>query len=311
MQKIYGLAKHVFFHIGRDTLKAERCIEGQFPEKNRRIWQQWARRGWPLAIMKAVASVLDHSEYARRLWVVQELVLGRQVSLVMANWIVPFPDLADAGALGSIDIARQRWHREGVKGSPLIELLKFYSRHHCKEKVDRVFGLLGICSDRIPIDYNMSPQWIAIEILAYLIFKEPDLPLSNRSTHEMNRTRRMTESIMRLQSALDFQLQDEDYANLSKRLEQTACQSSNKETYSYWWYSPTVNGFRDNLLYRYGWDPDYDSTAEWRNVKKKKKVKKVRSTHSICPWFRDPADEFWDTDDLRPWRREKGRTSKK
>ncbi|KAK4155217.1 heterokaryon incompatibility protein-domain-containing protein [Chaetomidium leptoderma] len=123
MQKIYGLAEHVLFHIGRDTPEAQRCIEGQFLEKNRRTLQQWARRGWPQAIMKAVAGVVNKSQYSRRLWIVQELVLGRQVSLVTANWIVPFPDLADAGALGSIDLARQRWHREGVKGSPLIKLL--------------------------------------------------------------------------------------------------------------------------------------------------------------------------------------------
>ncbi|KAK0726149.1 hypothetical protein B0H67DRAFT_147371 [Lasiosphaeris hirsuta] len=134
------------------------------------VLQQWAKKGWPKHIMGNVAKIINGSDYSNRSWIIQELVLGRQVSFATADRIVPFPELADAGALYDIDTARHDWHAIGTKenperisGSPLISPLKRYNRHRCREKVDRVFGLLGICSEKVLINYNFSTQSVAIE----------------------------------------------------------------------------------------------------------------------------------------------------
>jgi hypothetical protein len=82
---------------------------------------------------------------------------------------------------------------------PLIRPLKSCRKHRCKETADRVFGLLGICSEKIPIDYNGSPRSAAIDILVYLIPKEPSTlaDTSGCITYEMNRTGRVADARMK------------------------------------------------------------------------------------------------------------------
>jgi len=307
MQKIYSLAEHVLFHIGPGAARAQREIDGLFPEKNKLVLQNWARKGWPRYIMENVAGIINSSEYAMRLWVVQELVLARRVSFVTADWMVPFPDLADAGALASIVIARHDWHGKKAKenpGSSLIALLKHYHTHRCEKKIDRVFGLLGICSDKIPIDYNLTPRLVVIETLAYLIFKEPEV--GSHVLLEQHRSIRLADAVMNLQKALDYVLKNEDYGIIARRLGEMACSSGLEVSQSWWLQSPPYSStdagviLRDKLKYdpqNAFWDNEYDSTDE-ANIPKSTERKR-----SNIQSYSSESSEDIPEDDSKPPKR--------
>ncbi|KAK3342213.1 hypothetical protein B0T25DRAFT_560216 [Lasiosphaeria hispida] len=105
MQKIYGLTDHIFFHIGPDTQIAQRDIDGHSRQNSMRLWPRWEKVGWLKMVMNEVAHAIHISSYSKRLWIIQELVLGRQVSFVTNDCIIPFPELveeaATSGALSS------------------------------------------------------------------------------------------------------------------------------------------------------------------------------------------------------------------
>ncbi|KAK0610758.1 heterokaryon incompatibility protein-domain-containing protein, partial [Immersiella caudata] len=80
MQKIYGLAEHVFFHIGEETQLAEKAFDLKYTKIDGQLWRRWENGGLPKIVMLDLVRVFNGSRYSRRLWIVQELVLGRQVS---------------------------------------------------------------------------------------------------------------------------------------------------------------------------------------------------------------------------------------
>ncbi|KAK4449745.1 heterokaryon incompatibility protein-domain-containing protein [Podospora aff. communis PSN243] len=306
MRKIYGLAEHVIFHIGPDAAVAQRWMDGRFPDKNKRTLEKWAKNGWPQHILRQVAKDVNESDYAKRLWVVQELVLGRHVSMITADWIIPFSDLAEAGALGNVEAARQRWHRDGVKGSPLVPLLKSYKKHRCKETVDKVFGLLGICSEKIPVDYNLPAQSVIIEVLAYFILKEPNTPVDepNPIPYEMNRTRRIADALRTLQTALRHDLRLSDFATLLKRLEQAAEESGTGKPSDHWWYSSTAEDLQSKFEIKYGWNTGYDSTAGHDKDQSEASVPFLKMI-VYNKWFFDPLDDDLYGKNFTPRRRAK------
>ena len=174
MQKIYSLSSHVFFHIGpHSTAKAEQYLEACRAYETRDSVT-------PVSVLErlaGVADVINSSAYSRRLWVVQELVLGCRVSFVTDKWMIRlFPELTSHGALPEIQNARERWHSslQELRGLPLSELLRDYRAYGCKNPLDRVYGLLGICSDQIPIDYNLCPEALAGQIIDYFKLKLKD-----------------------------------------------------------------------------------------------------------------------------------------
>ncbi|KAK0627338.1 hypothetical protein B0T14DRAFT_512448 [Immersiella caudata] len=59
---------------------------------------------------------------------------------------------------GNIAAARERWHREGVKGTRWVPLLKSYKKHRCKETVDKVSTCSG-SAQRYPSTTTCRPGW--------------------------------------------------------------------------------------------------------------------------------------------------------
>jgi hypothetical protein len=103
----------------------------------------------------------------------------------------------------------------------------FFHNYHCKEVVDHVDGVLGICSEDIPIDYNLSPRELCLSILAHLIPKEHD--------HHTGPGR--IESLVEgLEAALKYRLTEADYALLSVRLKSEHARHGSGEANERWWF---------------------------------------------------------------------------
>jgi len=227
MQKIYGLADHVFFHIGAGwTERAQSKLDGQSDKKSRSL------------SLPEVTYVINLSEYANRLWIVQELVLGNRVSFVTSDDFIPFPELENSvdpglGTLvGNIGKARELWHNDATadrrwRGRKLATLLEEYRNYECKENVDRVYGLLGICSEAIPIDYTLSPRELMLKILGHLIPKERDQFLGSYWISSL---------IKSLSPALSYALTEDDYVALSRQLKSDGGLSASADDGKSWWY---------------------------------------------------------------------------
>jgi len=269
MQKIYGLADHVLFHIGESATEAQEALNGSTRENNRNLWERWSRIGWPKQILIKVVETITCSKYWNRLWIVQELVLGRQVSFVTDDCMVPLPELEESpsrfGTMSDISNARSRWHSNAQtggspRGSRLASLLWDYRKHQCKVLVDRVYGLLGICCEDIPIDYSLSPRELSLSILVQLIPKEHN---------HLNGSTRISSLIEALEHALGCALTQEDYMALSLRLKsqhEHACSSAGEGS-GLWWYCDDDRLLAERLKFQFSWNMDYDSTQEGGRIR--------------------------------------------
>ncbi|KAK0641517.1 hypothetical protein B0T16DRAFT_215970 [Cercophora newfieldiana] len=269
MQKIYGLAAHVLSHIGEETPLAQKAFDAQYIELDGQLWRRWENGGLPKDVMHGLVRVLNKSQYSQRLWIIQELVLGRQVSFVTNDLIIPLPELTGGGGqtqgvLGRILHARQRWHdvppTAGFRrGSKLVNLLEDYRSHRCQDIRDRVYGLLGVCSETIPIDYNLSPEGLFVSIMAYAIAREP------KRTNGLARIDSLKESLTAALQ-LPLPLSEGYYEALHRQLVRNHRRSgSGRSMRKCWWYCPEGSGvtLREKLKYEpVFWDQDYDSTAE-------------------------------------------------
>jgi hypothetical protein len=281
MQKIYGLADHVFFHIGKETTEVEKAFDLRYITIDGQLWKSWENGGLPKGVMRGLVHEFNKSRYSLRLWIIQELVLGRQVSLVTSELIIPLPELEQGdsdrygelhnvsgttqGFLRSILNARLRWHATAPvvgqrRGSRLVDLLQDYQRHQCQDIRDRVYGLLGICSEDIPIDYNLTSEELFISIMAYAIAREP------KQTNALPRIDAFRKS---LGAALRFPLEEDYYGALHDQLLKDHNRSGSGYICERWWYCGEGSGgsLQEKLKYKpVFWDTGYDSTAEAPDV---------------------------------------------
>jgi len=286
MQKIYGLAEHVFFHIGHQEHEhevAKRALDLRFVEVDGQRYQRREHGGLlPTDVMAELARGFNRSRYASRLWVVQELVLGRQVSFVIDDCIIPLPELEEgarrdqgypealAGFLLKILNARRQWHlfpstsaagggatttTNKTRGSRLSSLLWDYQKHRCQLVSDRVYALLGICCEEIPIDYNLDPKELSLSILAHLIPEQLDLDTG---------TDRIRSLINSLEAALGVAITETDLGDLSRKLERDHQPEHPLGDLGYcdarYCKDGQLHVFFERLATPYFWDIGYDST---------------------------------------------------
>ncbi|KIL88617.1 hypothetical protein FAVG1_07864 [Fusarium avenaceum] len=125
----------------------------------------------------------QHSRWWDRIWVVQEAVLAKAITIRFGNASAPWELLADVAGVCSqhriypklqhvsasdikvlsllskatdIDVLRQTW-RQNEKPSLLFVLRKFSNRQASDER-DKIYALLGLCNSDIPItpDYSRT-----------------------------------------------------------------------------------------------------------------------------------------------------------
>lgn len=142
---------------------------------------------------------LSEARYWNRLWIIQEILLAKSISVMYGSRTIPWSQLEvllndilrylkDAqkpvddivyaeslrsSNLGRFILERQKILSEGVDGAASM-LFDWYniiqlSRESCCTDVrDRVFGVLGLVdpSFRIPVNYSLSTELICREVLA-------------------------------------------------------------------------------------------------------------------------------------------------
>ncbi|RDI78815.1 hypothetical protein Vi05172_g11237 [Venturia inaequalis] len=138
----------------------------------------------------AISALCDRA-YWSRLWVLQEIVLARNILVLCGpetcKWKAfevladveereKLPDIFDLPAIRTIE-RRIAWHREGKPAKTLDYLLLYGSpeRLQCAEPRDKVFGLLGLLEHSpramlgvLEADYAKSATEIFCDILCYM-----------------------------------------------------------------------------------------------------------------------------------------------
>jgi hypothetical protein len=99
-------------------------------------------------------SFLDN-DYWGRAWIVQEIVLARQVFLVTNKTCLKYEKVPKyLGRLGS------SLPEQDLNGKSLTELLSLHRLRGCATKRDRIFSLSALCSEDIPVDYSITDEQI-------------------------------------------------------------------------------------------------------------------------------------------------------
>lgn len=137
------------------------------------------------ALEKALRSLLEQP-YWSRIWIVQELMLAKDVMFYCGtksfSWhqlaslrqtikthVVHHDSLGISKCTGSVMIAQKiLWDSlpKNDQHLPLSDLLMTYGRHKSSDIRDRVYALLGLASENsVQANYNLSVEDIYIEVL--------------------------------------------------------------------------------------------------------------------------------------------------
>ena len=130
-----------------------------------------------------VRSITNHS-YWTRLWVVQEIVLGRDPRIVAGNNTLPLTTLraivqhwrglvADVDSSGymGLDFLYERSSRNDMAQTwQLNDLLAFCNQRRCYDIRDRIYGLVGMWkgSEGFQVDYECTTGQLAAQMLVVL-----------------------------------------------------------------------------------------------------------------------------------------------
>jgi hypothetical protein len=116
-----------------------------------------------------LAEILDNA-YWNRLWVVQEVVVSRNVQVRLGSVQVPwdrFVEMCEAAGQKTLNGYRTS-HEVADRLSPssFSDYIKSFGTYLCSDLLDRVYGLLGLASDfTIEVDYNLSALQILERVL--------------------------------------------------------------------------------------------------------------------------------------------------
>lgn len=111
----------------------------------------------------ALAKELYEDEYWSRVWIVQEIGLAKQLKVCLGHcstsWthLIKFMTFHDLVKKGPAKLNKQRQtERDG--GCELLELIGHFKHAKCKDRRDKIYGLVGLARDapRFPIDYKKS-----------------------------------------------------------------------------------------------------------------------------------------------------------
>jgi hypothetical protein len=130
--------------------------------------------------------------YFRRMWIVQEAVLGKRCLVYCGSHVVAWDDMTKAALCLELDedrqveahrvvqmIRRLRERTAHVPGRRLLDLLSQTYNLQCSNPRDKVYGLLGLASDidveELSPDYSLTCQEVYISMTKYCIRKYQSL----------------------------------------------------------------------------------------------------------------------------------------
>ncbi|KAK3368579.1 heterokaryon incompatibility protein-domain-containing protein [Podospora didyma] len=149
-------------------------------------------------VRDAVIMLLSR-DYWTRIWIVQEILLARQLYILCGNRRIPWAKLSRL--FGTIEYALTSrpakffiWSSGALKtpayrlvktkehynahpdlystGLPIMTLRDVFSASQCADVRDKVYGLLALSSDPIRIDYRNSPRQVYDDVERYVVAAE-------------------------------------------------------------------------------------------------------------------------------------------
>lgn len=166
------------------------CInQRDMNERNHQVLQMKAiytsaRRVVVFIGRKFIPRHIGRDEYWGRLWIIQEVLLGRQVIIQCMDDTVVWRDVIEAfhrPSTGKISRAcehiighRAVYERQTQDSAlPLIELVSAYMTARCQNPKDQIFGLLGLarecCREALEVDYSRSEFDLVAEAMQHYL----------------------------------------------------------------------------------------------------------------------------------------------
>ena len=130
---------------------------------------------------------LARNPYWNRLWVIQEFVVARYITVMCSSAYIHWPQLRDYSvmrqgfvekdAMTRIINYRNAWSYPRLRG--LMDTLVYFCDHLCKDPRDKVYGLLGLVatyaeygSDTPEVDYSRSVEEVFADTVRCVIRSE-------------------------------------------------------------------------------------------------------------------------------------------
>ncbi|KAK1725084.1 heterokaryon incompatibility protein-domain-containing protein [Colletotrichum acutatum] len=175
MPEIYATAIGVLAYLGPASDDSDRALSAIFKSMSHQNCGHNGREKKACVDCETPIRMLLDRPYFRRLWVMQEVVLSRTLTLYCGSKSTPWPF---SGML--TPFINHSWiiTRDKAKVCPLQNLLSLMvdtSECLCKDPRDKVFALLGLASrwNAWPVfpDYRLTIEEVSIGIAAYLTQK--------------------------------------------------------------------------------------------------------------------------------------------
>lgn len=128
----------------------------------------------PESVKLAMAERLVKDDYWERLWIVQEIGQAREIEVCFGAWMSPWEEfirfLASLVASGRPLNLDYQLRKDTNESHTLKKLLEDHQDALCKDKRDKVYGLVGLAVDatQFPIDYSNSLFEVWTDTMEYM-----------------------------------------------------------------------------------------------------------------------------------------------
>lgn len=128
----------------------------------------------PESVKLAMGERLVKDDYWRRLWIIQEIGQAREIDVCFGTWASPWeefiPFLSNFVVSGRPLSLDSQLRKDANQSHTLKELLENHQDALCKDKRDKVYGLVGLAVDatRFPIDYSHSLFEVWSDTMEYM-----------------------------------------------------------------------------------------------------------------------------------------------
>lgn len=198
MGEIFSHAKVVIAwtgSLGRDSLEAQKVMAHLRAMAQRPFSRSGSRDLVPES-QELVSQFLDRG-YWYRLWIIQEIVLARELRI-----------LCGTSEVSSFDLVRlfpynRRWARSfhhlirmNSRASKRSQNLEAVVREYlhsndwqCEKDLDTIYGVMGLvkAEDRLPVDYTISKELLYKQVIDYLWGSmSVDKKMESASTHDFD-----------------------------------------------------------------------------------------------------------------------------
>ncbi|TDZ37305.1 Heterokaryon incompatibility protein 6, OR allele [Colletotrichum spinosum] len=178
MGHIYFRAQKVIVWLGRKYAKYESDVEPswprELPDSGTNVEESKTQRA---KSERDMVKELVNDEYWNRLWIIQELGQNEQKKICFGNmattWEAFIQFITTNSSVSSTQgpLRLDRHLKEKYQGShTLRRLLLDHKDAQCKERKDKVYGLVGLAADArgFPMDYEKSPMDIWMDTMEFL-----------------------------------------------------------------------------------------------------------------------------------------------